>query len=282
MKKPLIDDSDRSLNEAPSKHNDHNFSIPLKGKPLALDASEIQAGVIAKSCVGKSKSKINIRKFSSKMQALEYAKKHEISFLQDLSNNFDFANNFLISRNLPVEVPEEKTKSFKDLYDLITSDKAVGGYGYQNDSFEGLAAMIIERIWRMLDEELEPMQRLRHAAAYGTACTLWDHYYSIQEKQINNAKKPRDQALSSIYNRLRKRKFETNLKPRELWPVFLNYLEQSEDFDQIEEKQKNPSNPESWEVSLCRVVGVKVSELEIINYKQFRNALNKKVRLSHG
>lgn len=276
MKKPLIDDSDRSLNEAPSKHNDHNFSIPLKGKPLALDASEIQAGVIAKSSVGKSKSKINTRKFSSKMQALEYAKKHEVSFLQDLSNNFDFANNFLISRNLPVEVPEEKTKSFKDLYDLITSDKAVGGYGYQNDSFEGLAAMIIERIWRMLDEELEPMQRLRHAVAYGTVCTLWDHYYSIQEKQISNAKKPRDQALSSIYNKLRKRKTELGLKPKELWPDFLNSLKQSLDLCDVVEKQKNSANPESWEVSFWRVAGKTVKEPDKISYKQFRNALNKK------
>lgn len=282
MKKPLIDDFDRSLNEESTQQNILRSSILLKGKQLALDESEIQAGVIVKSEVGNSKSKVINRQFTSKGQALEFAQKHEVSFLQDLSNNFDFAQDFLTKRNLPVEVPEEKAKSFKDLYDLIISDKAVGGYGYRHDSFEGLAAMIIERIWRMLDEEKEPMHRLKHAVAYGTVCTLWDHYYSIQEKQINNAKKPRDQALSPIYNRLRKKRSETDLKPKELWPVFLNYLVQSEDFDQVEEKQKNPSNPESWEVSFCRLVGEKVSELEIINYKQFRNALNKKVRLSHG
>lgn len=276
MKKPLIDDSNRSLNEAPSKHNELNFSIKLKGKPLALDASEIQAGVIAKSSTGKSKTKIISRKFSPKMQALEYAKKHEVSFLQDLSNNFDFANNYLISRNLPVEVPEEKRKSFKDLYDLITSDKAVGGYGYQNDSFEGLAAMMIERIWLMLDEELEPMQRLRHAVAYGTVSTLWDHYYSIQEKQISNAKKPRDQALSCIYNKLRKRKTELGLKPIELWPDFINSLKQSLDVCDVEEKQNNQANPESWKVIFSRVAGKTVKDPEKISYKQFRNALYKK------
>lgn len=276
MKKPLIGDFERSLNEELTDQKDLRSDTRLKGKPLAPDKSEIQAGVVLKSEVGNSKSKIIIRKFSSKMQALEYSKKHEISFLQDLSNNFDFANNFLISRNLPVEVPEEKTKSFKDLYDLITSDKAVGGFGYRHDSFEGLAAMIIERIWRMLDEEKEPMQRLKHAVAYGNVCTLWDHYYSIQEKQISNAKKPRDQTLSSIYNKLRKRKTELGLKPKELWPVFIHYLEQSEDFDEIEEKQKNSANPESWEVSFFRLAGAKISKLETISYKQFRNALGKK------
>lgn len=250
---------------------------PLKGEALAINKSEVESGVTAKVKHGRSRSVRIDRQFNSHENAMDYMRQHQTSFLQNVSDNLDFAKKHLAAKKLPLEVPQDKVEQFSNLFTLLTDDKEQGGLGLEHDSFEALAALIILHIGKMLDQELDQVVRLKHAVAFGNVTTLWDHYYTMGKAQKVNAKKPRDQLLSGIYLRLAKRKLASNLTPKELWQDFVSILEGSkQEFEKVIETQANKGNPDTWEVGFCRILGEKVSPPESITYKQFRNALNRK------
>uniref|UniRef100_A0A486XFS4 Uncharacterized protein n=1 Tax=Rheinheimera sp. BAL341 TaxID=1708203 RepID=A0A486XFS4_9GAMM len=280
MNKPIFDSLAEALLKGfnpPDEHYIIEVHKPLGGKPLPIGECEGDAGVTAKAKLGRSRSERIDRQFNSHEEAMAYMQRHQVGFLQNVSNNLHFAESYLVDRNLPVEVPQDKTELFSNLFDLIITNIEHGGYGFEHDSFEALAARFIMHITEMLDQELDEIARLEHAVAFGHVTTLWDHYQTVRIAQEKNAKKPRDPLLSSIYSKLAKRKLASNLTPKELWQDFVSILEVSKQkFEKVTEIQVNKNNPATWEVRFCRILGEEVNPEERVTYKQFRNALNRK------
>lgn len=253
----------------------------LKGKELPVVESEKESGVIGKAKVGRSRSERIDRQFSSHEEAIAYMHENQTSFLQDVSNNLEFAKKYLVSKSLPLQVPEEKAGLFSNLFDLLITDKEHGGYGLEHDSFEALAARFIWHIGEMIDQELDQITRLEHAVSFGHVTTLWDHYHAMVA-QKKNAEKPRDPILSIIYSKIAKRKSGADLTPKELWQEFISELDNSRFTDDVKEEKRNTSNPETWSVSFRRLKGEEVGDIESIQYKTFRDALSRKIRASRG
>jgi hypothetical protein len=287
MKKPIFD----SLAEALLKGfncGDENESKaeqkPLKGKALPITESERGAGVTAKAKLGRSRSERIDRQFNSNKDAMSYMRQHkdQANFLQKVSGYLELAKSYLSAKQLPTELPLDKSDVFENLFDLLIAKIEYGGYGFDHDSFEALAARFIWHIEEMIDQELDQTARLEHAVAFGHVTTLWEHYHAMVKPQKENAKRPRDPLLSSIFSKLAGRKVASDLTSKELWPEFISALEDSIFTDDVNEKKRNLSNPETWSVTFCRLKGEEVSDPEEIQYKTFRDSLSRKIRASRG
>ena len=203
----------------------------LKGEELPIEESEKETGVIAKAKVGRSRSERIDRQFSSHEEAVAYMRQNQTSFLQDVSNNLEFAKKYLVSKSLPLQVPEEKAGLFSNLFDLLITDKVHGGYGLEHDSFEALAARFIWHIEEMLDQELDQITRLEHAVSFGHVTTLWDHYEKTRPPQRQVAKNKRASEIDEIIEKLAKR----DAPAKTLWDEFFGFL----DSDGFEPKESD-------------------------------------------
>lgn len=122
--------------------------------------------------------------------------------------------------------------------------------GSAHDDFVSLAGDMLNHIRQIYRDDSSLDEKIKYAYLLGHVVELYNGYALEVDKQIQKAKKPRNEPLYKIYLQLARRK-ASGEKPKELWPSFIGMLDDATyDFENVEHSNwQNTSNCKKWVVS---------------------------------